>query len=127
MPEINGKVIVITGAGSGMGEADAMLLAGHGAKVVLGDIRNDRLEALAGRITEGGGDVTYATTDVRRPEDLSLSQLQACTIECHGSHKCISQPGRACGVGLSRSQRSLSQVPAQPSTERYRLTRRISH
>jgi NADP-dependent 3-hydroxy acid dehydrogenase YdfG len=43
-----GKVIVITGAGSGMGEADAMLLAGHGAKVVLGDIRDDRLEALAG-------------------------------------------------------------------------------
>jgi NAD(P)-dependent dehydrogenase (short-subunit alcohol dehydrogenase family) len=36
MPEINGKVIVITGAGSGMGEAYAMLLAGHGAKVVLG-------------------------------------------------------------------------------------------
>jgi len=71
MPEINGKVIVITGAGSGMGEAYAMLLAGHGAKVVLGDIGDDRLEALAGRITEGGGDVTYATTDVRRPEDVS--------------------------------------------------------
>jgi len=88
-----------------MGEADAILLAGHGAKVVLGDIRDDRLEALAGRMAEGGGDVTYATTDVRRPEDLSLSELQACTIECHGSHKCISQPGRACGVGLSRSQK----------------------
>lgn len=76
MPEIQGKVIAITGAGSGMGEADALLLAGYGAKVVLGDIREDRLEALAGRIKEVGGDVTYATTDVRRPEDLrALTRL----------------------------------------------------
>ena len=110
-----------------MSEADAMLLAGHGAKVVLGDIRDDRLEALAGRMTEGGGDVTYATTDVRRPEGLSLSQLQACTIECHGSHKGISQLVEPAESACQGVKRSLSQVPAQPSTERYGLTRRISH
>ena len=47
MPAIQGKVIAITGAGSGMGgEADALLLAGHGAKVVLGDIRENRLEKM---------------------------------------------------------------------------------
>ncbi len=43
-----------TGAGSGMGEADAVLLAAGGAKVVLGDLRPDRLEAVASRIAADG-------------------------------------------------------------------------
>jgi NADP-dependent 3-hydroxy acid dehydrogenase YdfG len=71
MSGIEGKVVAITGASSGIGEATALLLAERGAKVVLGARRSDRLEALAGRITSVGGEVAYVRTDVRRRDDLS--------------------------------------------------------
>ena len=71
MPEIDGKVVAITGASSGIGEATALLLAERGAKVVLGARRVDRLEALAARIEKEGGVVSHARTDVRRRDDLS--------------------------------------------------------
>jgi NADP-dependent 3-hydroxy acid dehydrogenase YdfG len=71
MSEIKGKVVAITGASSGIGEATALALAGHGARVVLGARRLDRLEALAARIADEGGDAAYARTDVRRRDDLT--------------------------------------------------------
>ncbi|MFI6348286.1 SDR family oxidoreductase [Streptomyces sp. NPDC050560] len=71
MSGIEGKVVVITGASSGIGEATALLLAGRGAKVVLGARRPERLEALAARIGEAGGEAVHARTDVRRRADLS--------------------------------------------------------
>jgi len=75
---IEGKVVVITGASSGIGEATALLLAERGAKVVLGACGSDRLEALAGRITGAGGEAAYARTDVKRREDLSDLVKLAC-------------------------------------------------
>ena len=78
MSNIAGKVIIITGASSGIGEATALLLAEQGAKVVLGARRADRLEALATRITNMGGEVAYAPTDVRRRDDLSNLVKLAC-------------------------------------------------
>jgi NADP-dependent 3-hydroxy acid dehydrogenase YdfG len=51
---IEGKVVAITGASSGIGEATALLLAERGAKVVLGARRPERFEALAARIGEAG-------------------------------------------------------------------------
>ena len=50
MPEISDTVVAITGASSGIGAATATLLAGRGAKVVLGARRTERLEALAARL-----------------------------------------------------------------------------
>jgi NADP-dependent 3-hydroxy acid dehydrogenase YdfG len=70
MSNVEGKVVVITGASSGIGEATALLLAEHGATVVLGARRSDRLETLADRVTQAGGAAAYATTDVTRREDL---------------------------------------------------------
>ena len=78
MPDIAGKVIAITGASSGIGEAAAFLLAGRGAKVVLGARGPDRLEALAARIAAAGGEAAYAPTDVRRRGDLSNLVTLAC-------------------------------------------------
>jgi NAD(P)-dependent dehydrogenase (short-subunit alcohol dehydrogenase family) len=75
---IENKVVVITGASSGIGEATALLLAERGAKVVLGAPGSDRLQALAARISDGGGEAAYAPTDVRRRDDLSNLVKLAC-------------------------------------------------
>lgn len=76
MDPLTGKVILITGASSGIGEATALLLAARGAKVVLGARGTDRLAALAARITAAGGQVAYTRTDVaRRDEVAALVQL----------------------------------------------------
>ncbi len=61
---IEGKVIVITGASSGLGEAAARLLSAQGARVVLGARRRDRIEALAEQLTESGGTAISAVVDV---------------------------------------------------------------
>jgi len=68
---IKGKVVVITGASSGIGEATALMLAEQGAKVVLGARGLDRLKTLADRIAEAGGDVAYAPADAKRREDVT--------------------------------------------------------
>jgi NADP-dependent 3-hydroxy acid dehydrogenase YdfG len=78
MPGIQGKVVAITGASSGIGEATALLLAGRGARVVLGARRLDRLQALAGQIADAGGEAAFAAVDVRRREDLSGLVALAC-------------------------------------------------
>lgn len=68
---IQDKVVIITGASSGIGEATALLLAERGAKLVLGARGLDRLTSLAGHITNTGGQAVYLRTDVSRREDLS--------------------------------------------------------
>ena len=78
MSETEGKVVAITGASSGIGEAAALLLAEHRATVVLGARRSDRLQALADRIVAGGGQAAYAPTDVKRRGDLSALVKLAC-------------------------------------------------
>ena len=78
MSGIAGKVIAITGASSGIGEATALLLAAHRANVVLGARRLDRLKALVDRIAGAGGEAAYVRTDVRRRDDLSKLVLLAC-------------------------------------------------
>ena len=76
--EVRGKVVAITGASSGIGEATALLLAERGAKVVLGARGLERLEALSVRIAQAGGEVAHARTDVRKRDDLSSLVKLAC-------------------------------------------------
>jgi NADP-dependent 3-hydroxy acid dehydrogenase YdfG len=78
MDGIKDKIVVITGASSGIGEAAAVMLAERGAKVVLGARGLDRLEALARRIAGAGGEVAYAQTDVRKREDVASLVNLAC-------------------------------------------------
>jgi NADP-dependent 3-hydroxy acid dehydrogenase YdfG len=65
---INGKVVVITGASSGLGEATARRLAGEGAKLVLGARRVDRIQALANELNLGSG--AAVQTDVTDYEQV---------------------------------------------------------
>ncbi|MFW9263022.1 oxidoreductase [Nostoc sp. KVJ20] len=64
------KVIAITGASSGIGEATARLLARQGLRVMLGARRTDRLEAIAAEIRSKGGEAEYRTLDVTNLEDM---------------------------------------------------------
>jgi NADP-dependent 3-hydroxy acid dehydrogenase YdfG len=70
MSGIKGKVIAITGASSGIGEAAARLLAQKGAHVALGARRTDRLESLVSAIRAEGGSAQYRALDVTKQEDV---------------------------------------------------------
>ena len=59
MSDVKGKVVAITGASSGIGEAAGRLLAESGAKVILGARRADRLEAIAADIRKNKGRRTF--------------------------------------------------------------------
>lgn len=65
------KVVLITGASSGIGEATARMLAANGAKVVLGARRTDRLQKIATEIRERGGIAEYRSLDVANREDVN--------------------------------------------------------
>jgi len=64
MSEIQNKVVIITGASSGLGEATAKRLAASGAKLMLAARREDRLKELVAAIASSGGTATYLVTDV---------------------------------------------------------------
>ncbi|EKJ94921.1 short-chain dehydrogenase/reductase SDR [Bradyrhizobium lupini HPC(L)] len=66
---IKDKVVIITGASSGIGEATAQLLAARGAKVVLGARREDRLKSIADQIAQDGGQAVYRELDVTSQAD----------------------------------------------------------
>lgn len=67
---IKGKVVVITGASSGLGEATAHLLSKEGAILVLAARRAERIEKLAITIRENGGEVLAVPTDVSNAEQV---------------------------------------------------------
>ena len=70
MSRITNKVILITGASSGIGEATARLLAAQGARVVLGAHRTDRLEKITAEISADGGTAEYCALDVTNLADM---------------------------------------------------------
>jgi NADP-dependent 3-hydroxy acid dehydrogenase YdfG len=79
---IDGKVVAVTGASSGIGEATALLLAQRGAKLVLGARNPDGLDAVAARLSATGGDAIARVTDVSRREDLT--EFVALATETYG-------------------------------------------
>ncbi|WP_437970214.1 glucose 1-dehydrogenase [Sorangium sp. So ce260] len=76
------KIIAITGASSGIGQASAFVFAGHGARLVLADIDEDHGEATARRVQERGGDAVFVRADVTRASDAEAIVARA--VERHG-------------------------------------------
>jgi NADP-dependent 3-hydroxy acid dehydrogenase YdfG len=79
---IENKVILITGASSGIGEATARLLAAKGARVLLGARRTDRLEKIVAEIRASGGTAECRTLDVTSLDDTKA--FAACAKEKFG-------------------------------------------
>ena len=66
----NNKIVLITGASSGIGEATARTLAANGHAVVLGARRTDRLEKIVAEIRKSGGTAEFRKLDVTDPADV---------------------------------------------------------
>ena len=67
--ELKGKVALITGAASGIGESTALLFAKEGARVFLTDIDNEKGEKLAKKINEDGGEAVFFKADISKAQD----------------------------------------------------------
>lgn len=82
MPPLKGKVVVITGASSGIGAAAAMRFAHEGCKMVLAARRGDRLEQLSAQIRQAGGQALPVVMDVSQPSQIEAMVKSA--LEAHG-------------------------------------------
>jgi NAD(P)-dependent dehydrogenase (short-subunit alcohol dehydrogenase family) len=89
MPRFAERVVVVTGAGSGLGRATAELVAGEGGRVAALDISADGLERTVTDITAGGGEAVAFQTDVSDPDSVAttmkevVSQLGAPRAVCN--------------------------------------------
>jgi NAD(P)-dependent dehydrogenase (short-subunit alcohol dehydrogenase family) len=82
MGRLKGKVAVVSGGALGIGEADCLLFAREGAKVVIGDINVEAGEGLARRIRDEGFEATFCFLDVSKEEDWE--KLFAFSVEKYG-------------------------------------------
>jgi clavulanate-9-aldehyde reducatase len=89
---IEGKVVAITGASSGIGEATALACVGAGAKVALAARRADRIEELAQRIRDGGGEAVAIATDVA-DEASARAFVEGAREQLGGLHGLVNNAG----------------------------------
>lgn len=80
--DLAGKVAVVTGGGSGIGRATAILLAGHGVKITLGDVDYAAAKDVVAKIEDMGGTAVFQHTDVR--SDAECAALIACAVDRFG-------------------------------------------
>ena len=79
---LEGKIAIITGAGSGVGRAAALIFSAHGARLVVADINEAAVEETAALVTAEGGTATARRCDVSQADDISA--LVAAAVEAHG-------------------------------------------
>lgn len=79
---LEGKSVLITGAGSGLGRESALLFAENGARVMATDINGDAADATAADVTQRGGQAAARGVDVTKEEDVQAAV--AATVEAFG-------------------------------------------
>ena len=80
---LEGKSIIVTGAGSGIGQATALLLASAGARVTAADISEDRAAETVASIKNSGGKARVQRVDVA--DEASVEAMVASAVEAFGS------------------------------------------
>ncbi len=80
--KLAGKVAIITGAGSGIGQASALMFAAEGAKVVVADYVPEGGQATVAEIRRAGGDAIFVETDVSRADDVE--HMVKTTLKTYG-------------------------------------------
>jgi len=80
--QVKDKIVIVTGAGSGIGAATAKHFAKHQAKVIVSDIKEEKAQNIADEINSQGGEATVITANVAKFEDVE--QLVAKTVEKYG-------------------------------------------
>ena len=89
---LDGKVALITGAGSGMGRAAAELFAGEGARVVIADVVDDAGDTAVDAVRSAGGEATYVHADVSKWDDC-VAMVRAATDTFGGLHVLYNNAG----------------------------------
>ncbi|MBM3946273.1 MAG: glucose 1-dehydrogenase [SAR202 cluster bacterium] len=105
MTRLAGKVALITGGASGLGEATAKLFANEGAKVVVADVNDARGAKVAADIKEGGGQATYVRTDV-----TSSDQVKNAVAAAEKSYGKLDVVIANAGISGSGSGKTLEQI-----------------
>jgi len=82
MNTLKDKVAFVTGAGSGIGKAIALLYAKEGAKVVVSDINDEHGQAVVEEIKSDGGEAIYVKANTAAPEEVK--NLVEKTVEAYG-------------------------------------------
>ena len=96
MADFAGKVALVTGAGSGIGEACAKDLAKNGASVLVTDLNEDAAKRVAQEITEAGGKATAMKQDAASPEDNEAAVKLA--VDTYGAlHLAVNNAGIGAG------------------------------
>jgi len=92
MQRFTDKVVLVTGAGSGIGKASALRLAAEGAAVFCLDLNRDAVEATAAEISAAGGEATARACDVS--DEVSVQDsVRACTLRYGSLHGLVNMAG----------------------------------
>ncbi|TDG00619.1 SDR family NAD(P)-dependent oxidoreductase [Paenibacillus piri] len=94
---LQGKVTLITGSGSGIGQSSALLFAKEGATVIVNDLSEEKGRETVSMITEAGGDATFIQADVTNPDSVKAMVEQA--IAAYGRIDVLFNNAGISGVG----------------------------
>ena len=105
MTALDGKIAVVTAAGSGIGRSSAMIMASRGAKVLVTDIREEGADRVAADIRASGGEAASLRVDVEKPDEIRAMIAHA--VSRFGGVDILHNNAALLDVNLNRFDHSL--------------------